>query len=274
MPSGFEWRQVAIVAAKEWRDRLRNRWLLAVAGIFAVFALAIGYFGAVQQGQVGFHGIEPTIASLASLVIYLVPLIALILGYDTIVGERERGALELLLSMPISRFEILCGKYLGLAAALASATALGFGVGLLPLSGELTVADGWRYAWFVASAILMGWAFLSVALCVSVLATDRVRASGAALALWFFFVLVFDLLLMGALVASNGGLDSGLFAALLMLNPADVFRLLNVFSSDQAQGMYGLATVMPPGWTQPVALCAVMAAWIALPFTFAYWRFR
>ncbi|AXA92199.1 ABC transporter permease [Massilia sp. YMA4] len=274
MSNTFEWRQAAIVAAKEWRDRLRNRWLLAVAAIFAVFALAIGYFGAAQQGQVGFHGIEPTIASLASLVIYLVPLIALILGYDTVVGERERGALELLLSMPVSRFEILCGKYLGLAAALASATALGFGVGVLPLSAELTVADGWRYAYFVGSAILMGWAFLSIALCVSVLASDRVRASGAALALWFFFVLVFDLLLMGALVASNGGLDSGVFAALLMLNPADVFRLLNVFGSDQAQGMYGLATVMPPGWTRPAALCAVMAAWIALPFTFAYWRFR
>jgi Cu-processing system permease protein len=78
---------------------------------------------------------------------------------------------------------------------------------------------------------------------ISVWARDRVRASGTALALWFFFVLVFDLLLMGALVASQGGISSGVFAALLMLNPADVFRLLNVFSSDQAQGMYGLATV-------------------------------
>jgi Cu-processing system permease protein len=36
---------------------------------------------------------------------------------------------------------------------------------------------------------------------ISVWARDRVRASGTALALWFFFVLVFDLLLMGALVA-------------------------------------------------------------------------
>jgi Cu-processing system permease protein len=67
---------VAVIASKEWRDRLRNRWVLAVALVFAVFALAIAYFGAAQQGQVGFHGIEATIASLASLVIYLVPLIA------------------------------------------------------------------------------------------------------------------------------------------------------------------------------------------------------
>lgn len=85
-------RQIGIIASKEFRDRIRNRWVLAVALVFAVFSLAIAYFGAAQQGAVGFRGIEVTIASLVSLVIYLVPLIALILGFDAIVGERERGS--------------------------------------------------------------------------------------------------------------------------------------------------------------------------------------
>jgi len=273
MRARTEWRQVGVLAAKEWRERLRNRWVLAVALVFAFFALAIAYFGAAQQGQVGFHGIDATIASLSSLVIYLVPLIALILGYDAIVGERERGALELLLSMPVTPLEVLLGKYLGLAAALTSATAIGFGAGLLPLFSQLTVAEGWRYAQFVASAVLMGLAFLSIAMLVSVSTRDRVRASGIALALWFLFVLVFDLLLMGVMVLSQGQLGSGLFAAMLMLNPADVFRLLNVFSSDQAQAMYGLATVMPQGWTHPALLSGVMLAWIFLPFSIALRRF-
>ena len=273
MRARIEWRQVGVLAAKEWRERLRNRWVLAVALVFAFFALAIAYFGAAQQGQVGFHGIDATIASLSSLVIYLVPLIALILGYDAIVGERERGTLELLLSMPVTPLEVLLGKYLGLAAALTSATAIGFGAGLLPLFSQLTVAEGWRYAQFVASAVLMGLAFLSIAMLVSVSTRDRVRASGIALALWFLFVLVFDLLLMGVMVLSQGQLGSGMFAAMLMLNPADVFRLLNVFSSDQAQAMYGLATVMPQGWTHPALLSGVMLAWIFLPFSIALRRF-
>lgn len=55
--------------------------------------------------------------------IYLVPLIAVLLGYDAIVGEQEGGLLELLLSMPITRLAILLGKYLGLSAALAGAIA-------------------------------------------------------------------------------------------------------------------------------------------------------
>lgn len=273
MPARIEWRQVGVLAAKEWRDRLRNRWVLAVAVLFAIFALAIAYFGAAQQGQVGFHSIDATIASLSSLVIYLVPLIALILGYDAIVGERERGALELLLSMPVTRLEVLLGKYLGLAAALTSATAIGFGAGLLPLFSQLSVAEGWRYTRFVGSAVLMGLAFLSIAMLVSVSTRDRIRASGIALTLWFLFVLVFDLLLMGVMVLSQGKLSSGWFATLLMLNPADVFRLLNVFSSDQAQAMYGLATVMPDSWTNPALLAGVMLAWIVLPFSIALRRF-
>lgn len=274
MSGRIEWAQVRVIAAKEYRDRIRNRWVLAVALIFALFALAIAYFGSAQQGEVGFRGIDVTVASLVSLVIYLVPLIALILGYDAIVGEKERGSLELLLSMPITRFEILLGKYVGLAAALASSTVIGFGAGLLPLASGLDANDLYHYGGFVLSAILMGMAFLSLSLLVSVIATDRVRASGVAITLWFFFVLIFDLLLMGALVVSQGNLGSGVFAALLMLNPADVFRLLNIFNSQQVQSMYGLATVVPDSLTNPMVLGTIMLGWIVAPFLLANWRFK
>ncbi|RZI42771.1 ABC transporter permease [Herbaspirillum sp. HC18] len=274
MHKHFDFAQVRIIAGKEFRDRIRNLWVLAVALIFSLFALAIAYFGSAQQGSVGFRGIDVTVASLVSLAIYLVPLIALILGYDAVVGERERGSMELLLSMPITRFEILLGKYLGLAAALAVSTVAGFGAGLLPLATSLSTGDMIHYLGFVLSAILMGMAFLSLSLLVSVLASDRMRASGVAIALWFFFVLIFDLVLTGALVVSQGSLSSTVFGTLLMLNPADVFRLLNIFSSEQVQSMYGLATVMPDKLTDPLALGGVMLAWIVIPFLIARWRFK
>jgi Cu-processing system permease protein len=274
MSKRIEWAQVRIIAVKEFRERIRNLWVLVVALIFAIFSLAIAYFGSAQQGSVGFHGIDVTITSLVSLVIYLVPLIALILGYDAIVGEKERGSLELLLSMPITRFEILLGKYLGLAAALSASTMLGFGGSLLPLIPQLGINDLYHYAGFVFSAILMGMAFLSLSLFVSVLAQDRMRASGVAIGLWFFFVLVFDLLLMGALVASQGKLGSTLFAGILMLNPADIFRLLNIFNSEQVKNMYGLAAVVPEGLTNPGVLIGILLGWITVPFVFAHWRFK
>lgn len=270
----MEFAQIGTIAGKEFWDRIRNRWILAVALVFTVFALAIAYFGGAQQGAVGFRSIEFTIASLVSLVIYLIPLIALILGFDAIVGERERGSLDLLLSMPITRFELLLGKYLGLAAALAFSTLAGFGLVAVVLSTQLDLGALLHYFGFMLSSVLLGMAFLSLAVMVSVFAADRTRASGMAIALWFFFVLVFDLLLLGALVITGGSYGGDIFPYLLLANPADVFRVLNIFTLNDVRTLYGLATVFPPALANPWLLGLVMLAWIAAPLGIATWRFR
>lgn len=270
----IEARQLSVIAAKELRDRLRNRWVLAIALVFAVFSLVIAYAGGAQQGAVGVRSLEFTIASLVSLVIYLVPLIALLLGFDAIVGERERGSLDLLLALPITRGELLLGKYLGLAAALALAMLAGLAV----VGGVLVRKFGgdalYHYGGFVLSALLLGLAFLSLALLISVVARDRTRASGLAIAAWFFFVLVFDLLLLGALVASAGRYGGAIFPYLLLLNPADVFRILNVFSLDEVRNLYGVASIVPRTLGDMRLLGIAMFAWIVAPLAVASWRFK
>lgn len=274
MNFAIEPRQIGFVAAKEFRDRIRNRWVLAVTVVLTVFALVISYFGSAQQGSVGLRGIEVTIASLVSLVIYLVPLIALILGFDAIVGERERGSLDLLLSLPITRLELLLGKFLGLAAALASSTVVGFGLVGIMLAVKLPTSAVYHYAGFVLSSVLLGFSFLSMAVLVSVLAYDRTRASGVTIALWFFFVLVFDLLVLGGLVISSGGFGADAVTYLLLLNPADIFRILNIFGLDEVRTLYGLTTVFPERLANPILLGGMMVAWIIAPLALAAWRFR
>lgn len=274
MSARVEFRQIGVIAGKEFRDRLRNRWVLAVAVIFTLFALVIAYFGTAQQGAVGFHGIGVTIASLVSLVIYLVPLIALILGYDTIVGDREKGSLDLLLSMPITHLELLLGKFLGLAMALAASTLAGFGLAGVLLSCQMGPGALFHYAGFMASALLLGMAFLSMAMLVSVTAGDRMRASGIAIALWFFYVLVYDLLLLGLLVATEGKINVNLLPMLLLLNPADIFRILNIFGMEDVRMLYGLATVFPETLANPWLLGGAMVFWIFVPLALAVWRFK
>ncbi len=270
----MEFTPILTIASKEFRDRIRNRWVLAVSVIFTLFAVVITYFGGAQQGDIGFRSIEFVIASLVSLVIYLIPLIALILGFDAIVGERERGSLDLLLSMPITRLELLLGKYLGLAGALTLSTVIGFGLVAIMLLPQLTPSALYHYVGFMLSSVLLGLAFLSLAVMVSVLAGERTRASGMAIALWFLFVLVFDLLLLGALVLSGDSGVGDIFPYLLLLNPADVFRVLNIFSLDDVRTLYGLATVFPPALAEPWLLGGVMLAWIIAPLGLATWRFH
>ena len=92
--------------------------------------------------------------------------------------------------------------------------------------------------------------------------------------MWFFFVLVFDLLLLGGLVASGGETGAEWFPYLLLLNPADVFRILNIFSLDDVRTLYGLTSIVPAALAKPWLMALVMLGWIALPLAIANWRFR
>lgn len=270
----IEFGQIAIVAEKEFRERTRNRWVLAVAVIFTLFALVIAYFGAAQQGTIGFSGMDLTIASLVSLAIYLIPLIALILGYDTIVGERERGSLDLMLTMPLTRLELLLGKFTGLSMALSVPVVIGFGLVGIMMAYQVKLIDLLHYAGFILSAVVMGLSFLSIAVLISVTVKSKVMASGAALVTWFFYVLIFDLLLMGGLVATGGNVSSDVFSILLLFNPADVFRILNVINMEEMQTIYGLVTVFPKTLSSPWLLGSVMIFWIVAPLAIATLKFK
>lgn len=122
---------------------------------------------------------------------------------------------------------MLLGKYLGLAAALTLSTLAGFGLVALLLFHQYGWAGLYHYVGFMISSVLLGLAFLSLAVLMSVIARERTRASGLAIAMWFFFVLVFDLLLLGALVATGGSYGGDAFAYLLLLavapKPWDIF---------------------------------------------------
>lgn len=270
--------EIMTVARKEFRDGLRNRWVLAITVIFALFALGLGYFGAAASGQVGFTSLDTTIVSLASLAIFVIPLIALLLAYDSVVGEEELGTLLLLLSYPLSRFQILSGKFVGHAAVLAMSTVLGFGVAgvvIAALTGQLLAPELWRaLGFFIASAILLGWVFIAFAYLVSVVASEKSRAAGLALIVWFFFVLVFDLGLLGILVGSQGAVSARVFPFLLLLNPADVFRLANLAGFEATQAYSGLISVATAQLFRPSLLLGVLAVWTIAPFSIAALLFQ
>ena len=188
--------QIWNIARKELSDGLRNRWMLAISLVFALLAVGIAWFGAAASGQIGFTSIPATIASLASLATFLMPLIALLLAYDAIVGEDEGGTLMLLLTYPISRGQILLGKFVGHGMILGLATLIGFGCAALAIAVlvpevELGVLL-WAFTRFIVSSTMLGLVFLALAYVLSSRATEKSSAAGLALGLWFLFVLVFE----------------------------------------------------------------------------------
>lgn len=269
---------VWVIAGKEFRDGLRNRWALAITAVFLVFAVAITYLGASAAGTAGVASLATTIVSLATLAVFLIPLVALLLGYDAVVGEQERGTLLLLLAYPVTRFELLAGKLLGQGALLTLCSAVGFGASGLLVQGLAEGAEGaavWAaFGRFIVTASLLGMTFLALAYLVSALAGEKARAAGLALVVWFVFVLLYDLALLGTLVVTGGAVPQGLFRGLLLGNPGDVFRLANMAGFEPARAGTDLAGVAGGQEFAPGLLLAVLTAWVAVPFTLAAWRFR
>ena len=123
-----------IIARKEIHQAVRNRWVLASTLLLAALALSLTFLGSAPTGTVGVRALDVVVVSLSSLTIFLIPLIALLISHDAIVGEMERGTMLLLLSYPVARWQVLLGKFLGHVAVLAFATCLGYGAAAAALA--------------------------------------------------------------------------------------------------------------------------------------------
>ncbi len=265
-------RVILVLAAKELRDSFRNRVVVAATVLLAALALALGFLGSAPTGTIGASPLAVTVVSLSSLSIFLLPLIALTIAHDSLVGEIERGTMLLLLTYPVARWQAVAGKFLGHLTVLAIATVVGFGVGGAALAWAAeTGIEGWpAFAALVGSSVLLGAAFLAVGYLLSAVAAERATAAGLAVAVWLLFVLIYDAALLGLLAAGEGDLVTpGVFRALLLLNPADTYRLLNLTGFEEVRGFSGLLGVAEQAALAPSLLVAVLAAWVAVPLAAA-----
>src|SRR5512135_986254 len=138
---------ITTIARQELVINVRNRWTLVFAVIFGALVLTISYFGMVTAGAIGFQGFARTSASLLNLVLYVIPLVALVMG--TLSFTSEKSTNELLFSQPISRGEILLGKLAGLFSSIFAATVIGFGLAGLVIAAKAGPAGNLRYSVFV-----------------------------------------------------------------------------------------------------------------------------
>jgi Cu-processing system permease protein len=268
---------VLVIAAAEIRAALRNRWVLATTLLLAALALTLAFLGSAPTGSVGVGPLEVTVVSLSSLTIFLVPLIALLLAYDAVVGEAERGTLLLLLAYPVARWQVVLGKFLGHSAVLAFATGLGYGVAGLVLGyGARPDAQSWlAFAAMIGSSMLLGMVFLALGYLVSVAARDRGMAAGLAIGIWLLLVLLYDMALLGLLVWDQGRtITVATFNGLLLLDPADIYRIFNLSGFAKVSLFSGMAGLAAQAQWSRGALLLALCLWIAAPLTLAALLFR
>ena len=263
---------VAAIAGREVLAGIRNRWMLAASLLLGALALTLAFVGSSPAGPVAASRLAITVVSLSSLSVFLVPLIGLLVSYDALVGEIERGTMPLLMTYPVTRWRIVLGKFAGQVAILAIATVIGFGVAALITGlGEGGDAEAWRaFGVMVGGSILLGAAFIALGTLFSAVVAERGTAAGVSVAAWLVFVVLFDLALLAILVADEGQVVSGdLFRVLLLLNPTDVYRMLTLSGSETVGALSGMAGVSAEAAFGHALLVPVMVLWIAVPLALA-----
>lgn len=257
---------VQTIAGKELRDALRNRWFLFFTIAFAGLALGLSALSQPQGSQLQLAGYGRTAASLINLVLLFVPLLSLMLGSINIASDQETGTLAYLLTQPISRSEIILGKYLGLAGALFATLTMGFGLAGVALSIQGQVSDVGGYILTVLLAWLLALAMLSLGFLLSTLAHKTAVALGGSLLLWLLLVFVGDLGIMGTAVVTRMPIQSVFFLA--VLNPLQLFKIasiLTIQASLEVLGPAGLYATEHFGSALFPLILGGLLLWIVLP---------
>jgi Cu-processing system permease protein len=264
----MDFASVITIARQELVINVRNRWTLTFAAVFGALALGISYFGLATAGRVGFQGFARTSASLLNLVLYLVPLVALTMGALSFTSEKSGG--ELLFAQPVTRAEVLLGKLAGLFASICASTIAGFGLAGIVIAAKAGSAEVWRYPLFVGFSLMLALIFLSLSAMISSLCHRKTKAFGVALFLWFFFVLFYDLLVIGGSFLMKERAANQFIFASLFGNPVDMARVASLMTLDGKEvfGAAGAALTRSLGGETAsiLLLVAGLVVWMVIPF--------
>ncbi|HZS08014.1 MAG TPA: ABC transporter permease subunit [Blastocatellia bacterium] len=267
----MDFTSIITIARQELTINVRNKWTLTFAAVFSVLVLGISYFGLVTAGATGFQGFTRTSASLLNLVLYIVPLVALTMGTLSFTSEKSAG--ELLFAQPVTRTEILLGKLIGLFTSMFASTVIGFGLAGVIIAAKAGTEGALRYPLFVGFALLLAMIFLSLSALVSSVCQRKTRAFGVVLFLWFFFVLFYDLLVIGGTFLMRERTANNFIFASLFGNPVDMVRVasLMVLDGKEIFGAAGAALARSLGGetASVLLLIAGLGVWAIIPFLFS-----
>ena len=277
---GSPWTGVGTVVAKETADHLSSARMRILEALVFLTAIAAAY-AAIRSiretiGESPFLFLrlltlskEP-LPSFIALLGFLIPLVAIALGFDAINGEFNRRTLSRVLAQPIYRDALLLGKFvaglLALAIGLVSLWLLVIGLGLvllgLPPSAEETV----RMFGFLVATLAYGGVWLALALLFSVLFRAAATAALAALGLWLVFALFWSSVIKPLLATLIAGQREGVLGPSIFYLQTE--HIIDRLSPNTLFAETALALLQPAtrAWNLgPVFISQVQGALVGAP---------
>lgn len=255
----------ARVVGSQLRNVARSRWLLGYGLFFLLATDALLRFG---------DGGGKALLSLVNVVLFVVPLVALVFGTTYLYDSREFT--EVLLAQPVGRGVLFAGLYLGLALPLSAAFALGVALpfalhGLADAGALATLAT------MIACGVALTLAFVALAFLIAVRSDDKVKGLGTAIGVWLALGLLYDgLVLLAVALLADYPIERGVLA-LMLANPIDLARVLLLLRFDTGALLGYTGAVFAHffhGAAGIVVATGALAAWIGVPIALGARAFR
>lgn len=173
--------------------------------------------------------------SFASFMGFLLPLVAIALGFDGVNGEFGRRTMSRILAQPIYRDAVLFGKFLGgmlvIGIALLTLWLLMIGLGILllglpPSGGEIA-----RSLAYLAATLVYTGVWLALALALSTVIKAPATSALAALSVWLIFSIFWSMIT--PFVAN----------AIAPVDPFNPISMLHAYETQQALARISPATL-------------------------------
>jgi ABC-2 type transport system permease protein len=206
---GSPWQGLGTVMLKELADHFDSVRMLLL-GLLMVLAAAVPLYGTIDQVRTTTAedpflllklfspGGELDTLSVVAILGFVVPIIAIGLGFDSINGEHNRRTLSRIMAQPIYRDALLAGKFFAgltvLAVNLLCLFLLVVGLGVLLLGVPPSGEEFTRSLVFLIVAIAYGGAWLALAMLFSVLFRSPATAALMALGIWLLMALLWPMI--------------------------------------------------------------------------------
>jgi len=241
-------------------DILRSKVLLGYT--ILLFAISLTIFMSDADVTKG-------LVSITTVILIIVPLVSVV--YATTYYFNAAEFTELLVSQPISRKNILLGKFIGISCSVLIAFIVGVCVPVAIFAFSVTGIT------LMVSGCLLTLSFISLAFLTSTITRDKAKGIGLALMLWFYFSIIFDgLVLLFLYTFADYPLEKAMIA-LTALNPIDLARILILLQLDISalMGYTGALYQQFFGSGMGIVFSLVMQfIWIIAPLFFALRIFK
>lgn len=262
----MSWRHVA---RKDFADAVRSKlfWGLSVLMILLAYVAM-----AVPRALDSDIEVDAGISLVSGSMLLFIPIIALVVGYMSIVRERESGSIRMVLSLPLQRSEVVFGKFIGRTLVVIVPVVVGFGLAIPFVYLLYGGFDASAYAEFVFRAVMTAFVYVAIAVGVSAAVSTRGKALGSVLGIfvifewgWFGVVLAIYYLIHRSL--PDPGAEPTWVEAANGISPGQAIQR-------GADGIFsGISTNAPLVLQEWVSILVVLA-WIAVPLAIGYWRFN